>query len=81
MCDSNLLFELHYVHYFLNHCAGRRREEIENFINEGVYKVEKLKEEGFITEIQYDDQVRLSPLFFSLFFSFYIKCRDSLLKK
>ncbi|XP_022737702.1 serine protease SPPA, chloroplastic-like isoform X2 [Durio zibethinus] len=32
-------------------------KDVENFINEGVYKVEKLKEEGFITNIHYDDEV------------------------
>ncbi|XP_068305909.1 serine protease SPPA, chloroplastic-like [Pyrus communis] len=36
---------------------GKKREDIENFINEGVYQVEKLKEEGWITNIQYDDEV------------------------
>ncbi|XP_050237574.1 serine protease SPPA, chloroplastic [Mercurialis annua] len=36
---------------------GKKREEIENFINEGVYKVERLKEEGLITNIKYDDEV------------------------
>ncbi|XP_048231710.1 serine protease SPPA, chloroplastic isoform X2 [Ricinus communis] len=36
---------------------GKEREEIENFINEGVYEVERLKKEGFITNIQYDDEV------------------------
>ncbi|KAI4335855.1 hypothetical protein L6164_014460 [Bauhinia variegata] len=36
---------------------GKKREDIENFINEGVYQVDKLKEEGFITNIIYDDEV------------------------
>ncbi|XP_012092905.1 serine protease SPPA, chloroplastic isoform X2 [Jatropha curcas] len=36
---------------------GKKREDIENFINEGVYKVERLKEEGLITNIHYDDEV------------------------
>ncbi|KAI9117552.1 hypothetical protein K1719_011718 [Acacia pycnantha] len=36
---------------------GQKREDIENFINEGVYQVDKLKEEGFITNIIYDDEV------------------------
>ncbi|EOY22206.1 Signal peptide peptidase isoform 1 [Theobroma cacao] len=36
---------------------GKKREDVENFINEGIYKVEKLKEEGLITNIHYDDQV------------------------
>ncbi|XXG55272.1 hypothetical protein AAC387_Pa03g2974 [Persea americana] len=36
---------------------GKRHDEIENFINEGVYKVDRLKEEGWITDIHYDDEV------------------------
>ncbi|GMG99908.1 hypothetical protein Nepgr_001748 [Nepenthes gracilis] len=36
---------------------GKKREDFENFINEGVYKVERLKEEGLITELKYDDEV------------------------
>ncbi|KAK6921079.1 Peptidase S49 [Dillenia turbinata] len=36
---------------------GKKREDIENFINDGVYKVERLKEEGYITNICYDDEV------------------------
>ncbi|KAA8541105.1 hypothetical protein F0562_025068 [Nyssa sinensis] len=36
---------------------GKNREEIENFINEGVYQVERLKEDGWITNIKYDDEV------------------------
>ncbi|XP_074579705.1 serine protease SPPA, chloroplastic-like isoform X2 [Curcuma longa] len=36
---------------------GKRREEIENILNSGVYQVEKLKEEGWITNIMYDDEV------------------------
>lgn len=37
--------------------VGKKREELENFINEGVYEVERLKEEGLITNIHYDDEV------------------------
>ncbi|KAK2411468.1 serine protease SPPA, chloroplastic [Trifolium repens] len=36
---------------------GKKREDIENFINEGVYQVDRLKEEGFISSILYDDEV------------------------
>ncbi|KAL3824791.1 hypothetical protein ACJIZ3_020820 [Penstemon smallii] len=36
---------------------GKNKEDIENFINEGVYKVERLKEDGWITDIKYDDEV------------------------
>ncbi|XP_019189797.1 PREDICTED: serine protease SPPA, chloroplastic [Ipomoea nil] len=36
---------------------GKKRDDIENFINEGVYQVERLKEDGWITDIKYDDEV------------------------
>ncbi|XP_030521610.2 LOW QUALITY PROTEIN: serine protease SPPA, chloroplastic [Rhodamnia argentea] len=36
---------------------GKKREDIEKFINEGVFQVERLKKEGFITDICYDDEV------------------------
>ncbi|KAG7944360.1 hypothetical protein I3843_15G096900 [Carya illinoinensis] len=36
---------------------GKTREDLENFINEGVFQVERLKEEGWITKICYDDEV------------------------
>lgn len=39
-------------------CIGKKREDTESFINEGVYQVEKLKEEGWITNINYDDEVQ-----------------------
>ncbi|KAB1212797.1 Serine protease SPPA, chloroplastic [Morella rubra] len=42
---------------------GKTREDLENFINEGVYKVERLKEEGWITNILYDDEVQILLLF------------------
>lgn len=35
----------------------KKKEDIENFINEGVYSVEKLKEDGWITDIKYEDEV------------------------
>ena len=38
--------------------AGKKREDIENFINEGVFQVERLKEDGWITNIKYDDEVQ-----------------------
>ncbi|KAF9591956.1 hypothetical protein IFM89_010403 [Coptis chinensis] len=41
----------------ISSAQGKKREEVENFINEGVYQVERLKEEGWITNIQYDDEV------------------------
>ncbi|KQK01506.1 serine protease SPPA, chloroplastic [Brachypodium distachyon] len=36
---------------------GKKKEEIEDFINSGVYQVERLKEEGWITDLLYDDEV------------------------
>ncbi|KAL4566443.1 hypothetical protein LXL04_030558 [Taraxacum kok-saghyz] len=36
---------------------GKKKEDIESFINEGVYQIEKLKEDGWITDIKYDDEV------------------------
>ncbi|KAK4426910.1 Serine protease SPPA, chloroplastic [Sesamum alatum] len=36
---------------------GKKKEDIENFINEGVYQVERMKEEGLLTDIKYDDEV------------------------
>ncbi|KAK4409562.1 Serine protease SPPA, chloroplastic [Sesamum angolense] len=36
---------------------GKKKEDIENFINEGVYQVERMKQEGLITDIKYDDEV------------------------
>lgn len=42
---------------FLFAYAGKKKEDIENFINEGVYEVQRLKEDGWITDIKYDDEV------------------------
>ncbi|GAU35230.1 hypothetical protein TSUD_205060 [Trifolium subterraneum] len=36
---------------------GKKREDIDNFINEGVYQIDKLKKEGFISNILYDDEI------------------------
>ncbi|EES05594.1 hypothetical protein BDA96_04G269100 [Sorghum bicolor] len=36
---------------------GKKKEEIEGFINSGVYQVARLKEEGWITDLLYDDEV------------------------
>ncbi|CAN0871347.1 Serine protease SPPA, chloroplastic [Linum grandiflorum] len=36
---------------------GKKREDLENFISEGVYQVERLKADGLITDILYDDEV------------------------
>ncbi|ESW10379.1 hypothetical protein PHAVU_009G204100 [Phaseolus vulgaris] len=36
---------------------GKSREDIEKLINEGVYQVDKLKEEGLISNVIYDDEI------------------------
>ncbi|KAM7479781.1 hypothetical protein LguiA_027994 [Lonicera macranthoides] len=36
---------------------GKKKEDIESFINEGVYQIERLKKDGWITDIKYDDEV------------------------
>ncbi|KAK4781928.1 hypothetical protein SAY86_016030 [Trapa natans] len=36
---------------------GKKREDVESFVNDGVFQVERLKEEGWITNICYDDEV------------------------
>jgi len=41
--------------------TGKSREDIEKIINEGVYQVDKLKEEGLISNIIYDDEVIVNP--------------------
>jgi uncharacterized protein YdeI (YjbR/CyaY-like superfamily) len=38
---------------------GKKIEETEEFINSGVYQVERLKEEGWITDLLYDDEVQI----------------------
>ncbi|RHN54567.1 putative ClpP/crotonase-like domain-containing protein [Medicago truncatula] len=47
----------HLIALFLkdSYLRGKRREEVENFINEGVYQVDKLKNEGFISSLVHDD--------------------------
>ncbi|CAN0923469.1 Serine protease SPPA, chloroplastic [Linum grandiflorum] len=37
--------------------TGKTREELESFINEGVYEMERVKEEGLITDILYEEEV------------------------
>ncbi|KVH99307.1 Peptidase S49 [Cynara cardunculus var. scolymus] len=41
----------------ISQAKGKKKEDIESFINDGVYQVEKLKEDGWITDIKYDDEV------------------------
>ncbi|XP_049367620.1 serine protease SPPA, chloroplastic isoform X2 [Solanum verrucosum] len=36
---------------------GKKKEDIEQFVNDGVYQIERLKEESWITDIKYDDEV------------------------
>ncbi|XP_074372491.1 serine protease SPPA, chloroplastic-like isoform X3 [Apium graveolens] len=41
----------------ISRMKGKTREDIENFVNEGVYEIDRLKEDGWITDIKYDDEV------------------------
>ncbi|KAI5416499.1 hypothetical protein KIW84_041525 [Lathyrus oleraceus] len=36
---------------------GKKREDLKNFINEGVYQVKRLEEDDFITTVLYDYEV------------------------
>ncbi|XP_022885616.1 serine protease SPPA, chloroplastic-like [Olea europaea var. sylvestris] len=36
---------------------GKKKEDIEKFVNEGVYEVGRLKENCWITDIKYDDEI------------------------
>ncbi|XP_057767447.1 serine protease SPPA, chloroplastic isoform X2 [Salvia miltiorrhiza] len=36
---------------------GKKKEDIVSFINEGVYEINRLKDDGWITDIKYDDEV------------------------
>lgn len=49
------------ITYFFS-STGKKKEDIENFINEGVFQVERMKQEGLITDIKYDDEVLLTFL-------------------
>ncbi|KAF5807348.1 putative peptidase S49, ClpP/crotonase-like domain superfamily [Helianthus annuus] len=42
----------------VSQAKGKSKEEIKSFINEGVYQIDKLKEDGWITDIKYDDEVK-----------------------
>ncbi|WOL19897.1 hypothetical protein Cni_G28699 [Canna indica] len=37
---------------------GKNKTDIEEFLNTGVYQVERLKEEGYITDILYNDEIK-----------------------
>nr|ATB19565.1 putative SPPA1 [Thuja plicata] len=41
----------------ISFAQGKTKGDIENLLNEGIYKVERLKEEGLINDIKYDDEV------------------------
>lgn len=45
------------IWYLFISCVGKKKEDIENFVNEGVYEVGRLKENCWITDIKYDDEV------------------------
>ncbi|KAK6795334.1 hypothetical protein RDI58_008787 [Solanum bulbocastanum] len=36
---------------------GKKKEDIEQFVNDGVYQIERLKEESWITDIKYNDEI------------------------
>ncbi|XP_074317112.1 serine protease SPPA, chloroplastic [Silene latifolia] len=36
---------------------GKSKDDVEKFVSEGVYQIQRLKEEGWITNINYDDEV------------------------
>ncbi|KAL5056890.1 hypothetical protein RYX36_028494, partial [Vicia faba] len=40
----------------------KKIEDIENFIHEGVYQVDKQKQEGFISSILYDDEDNMQTI-------------------
>lgn len=54
---------LRFIYLFFISYAGKKKEDIETFVNEGVYEIEKLKEDGWITDIKYDDEVTFVPKF------------------
>nr|ATB19563.1 putative SPPA1 [Juniperus scopulorum] len=41
----------------ISFAQGKTKGDIENLLNEGIYKVERLKEEGLINDIKYDDEL------------------------
>ncbi|CAN1831985.1 Serine protease SPPA, chloroplastic [Linum perenne] len=57
----NSLLDGRYKNWVETVCSatGKKREDLENLINEGVYVVSRLKEEGLITDILYEDEVML----------------------
>ncbi|KAI5682354.1 hypothetical protein M9H77_03582 [Catharanthus roseus] len=38
---------------------GKKKEDLKGFVDEGVYQIENLKEDGWITDITYDDEHRM----------------------
>lgn len=59
-----MLIEIYlFIYFFFISYAGKKKEDIETFVNEGVYEIEKLKEDGWITDIKYDDEVTFVPKF------------------
>ncbi|KAF3331460.1 Serine protease SPPA [Carex littledalei] len=41
----------------ISSARGKSREDVKEFLNSGVYQVERLKEEGWVTNILYDDEI------------------------
>ncbi|CAN0923477.1 Serine protease SPPA, chloroplastic [Linum grandiflorum] len=55
----NNMLDGRYENWIQTVCSatGKTREELESFINEGVYEMERVKEEGLITDILYEEEV------------------------
>jgi len=43
--------------FVLDACAGKTKEDVEALFEAGIYKVDQLKEGGWITDIKYADEV------------------------
>lgn len=37
--------------------SGKKRDKVIDFVDEGVFHIERLKKDGWITDIKYDDEV------------------------
>ncbi|KAI3976801.1 hypothetical protein MKX01_008659 [Papaver californicum] len=56
-CPPSAYFALYGLTVQSSFLGGKKRKEIQSFVDEGVFQVERLKEEGWITNILYDDEV------------------------
>ncbi|XP_024023119.1 serine protease SPPA, chloroplastic isoform X3 [Morus notabilis] len=55
----NALLDNIYGHWLdeVSSAKGKKREKVIDFIDEGVFHIERLKKDGWITDIKYDDEV------------------------